>query len=109
MATYIVSFRISDTGDYASRWRSVMEEIHAQAAGGTFWEETTALVILQSTKSAEDIASAIYFGSQFSQNSDTLLVVNAQNATFATRGKVDYPATLASLFPHNALMRALGA
>ena len=107
MATQIISFRIAKDATYADRHASVMDAIKAEANGGFTWDETTSLVVLNSTKTADSLASSIYLGSSFSTKKDTLLVVNASNCTYATRGEVKYPATLDRLFPSNTLERAL--
>lgn len=107
MATHIISFRIASDSTYADRYESVVNAIKSEAESGTTWEETTSLVVLKSSKSADALAGAIYVGSDFYIHKDTLLVVNASNGTCATRGKVKYPATLASMFTDDALGRAL--
>lgn len=107
MATHIISFRIANDSTYADRYESVVKAIKAEAEGCTTWEETTSLNVLKSPKTADSLASAIYVGSTFYTHKDTLLVVNASNGTYATRGEVQYPSTLDSLFAGNSLGRAL--
>ena len=107
MATHIISFRIANDSTYADRYASVVDKIRMEADDNTTWEETTSLFVIRSTKSADSLAGSIYVGSEFYSQKDTLLVVNASNGTYATRGEVKYPATLASLFANNALGRAL--
>lgn len=102
MSTHVISFRLANDANYAERWESTMNAIRKEAIGGSCWEETTSFVVLQSLKSAEDIARAIYLGSLLNSVTDTLLVINSSNNTFATQGKINYPATLASLFASNA-------
>lgn len=102
MSTFLVSFRIANDAGYSNRWASTVAAIHREASGGTFWEETTSLVIIKSDKTADSLAASIYLASDFLISKDTLLVVNANTGAYSTRGKVDYPATLASLFAGNA-------
>ena len=97
MAVYNVSFRIKQIGDHASRYESVVKCIRAEAIDGDTWEETTSFVVLKSDKSAQDLCDAIYFGSEFMPDWDKLLVVNLSVKDQATKGAIDYPATLASL------------
>tara|TARA_R110002072_G_scaffold16590_11_gene64532 strand:+ start:108 stop:437 length:330 start_codon:yes stop_codon:yes gene_type:complete len=109
MATYMISFRIASDSDHSSRWASTVAAIRREAIGGAYWEETTSLVVLKSDKVADSLASSIFIGSEFNSTKDTLLVVNTANSTYATRGKVEYPATLDGLFTQqNALRTILG-
>lgn len=97
MAVFNVSFRIKQTGDHAGRYQSVVERIRSEAIDGQYWEETTSFTVLRSNKSAADLADAIYFGSEFMTDWDKLLVVNLSVKDHATKGNIEYPATLASL------------
>lgn len=109
MATYVVCFRLDYDANYSDRWASVVRTVKAEADEGTSWEEMTSMIVLKSSKAADGIASSIYVGSALDITKDTLLVVNASNGTYATRGKIDYPATLASLFSQqNALSSLFG-
>jgi hypothetical protein len=105
MATYVIAFRLQWGADYSDRWSSVMKAIRNQAIGQT-WEELTSLVVLQTIKSADEVASSIYINSALNAITDTLLVVNVDNGTYATRGKIDEPAKLATLFSKNVLAGA---
>lgn len=98
MATYMITFRLKYDASYTDRWSSVVVAIRAQAHGGKAWEEMTATIILTSFKTADDLARDIYISSSFDATSDSLLVVNSSNNTYATRGQIDYPATLGSFF-----------
>lgn len=98
MATHIVSFRIAHDAGYSDRWSSTVDAIRAEAADGTTWEETSSFFLLRSSKSADSLASSIYVGSGFDATKDKLLVVDVSKNAHATRGKVDYPATLSSFF-----------
>lgn len=95
MATYIISFRVVNDRTYSDRYGSLVDRIKSEADGGTTWEETTSLIIIKSAKSAENLASAIYFGSSIA-TTDTILVVNATNGTYAARGEV-------SIRPHSPI------
>lgn len=109
MATYLIAFRIDYDGTYTNRWSSVVDAIRAQADYGKTWEEMTSVIVLQSSKSAEDLARAIYFGSDFSAATDRLLVVNTLSGSYAVRGKIDDPSSLSAIFGNgsNALLSAL--
>ncbi|MBM9594470.1 hypothetical protein [Roseitranquillus sediminis] len=102
MATHIISFRIENNSGYAERWASTVAAIRREADGSA-WDETTSFFLIRSAKTADALATSIYVGSKFNSTCDTLLVVNAANATYATRGVIKYPATLASFFQRNAL------
>jgi hypothetical protein len=103
MATYVVSFRLEYDGTYSDRYSSVVDAIRKEAEAGSRWEELTSLFIFKSSKSSDSIASSIYVGSLFDITKDAVLVVNASSGSFATRGKIEYPATLASQFSGNAV------
>jgi hypothetical protein len=109
MATYLISFRIAQNATHAYRSNSTIEAIRREAIGRTTWEETTSLFLLQSAKSATDLATTIYATSGFDANTDKLLVVDMYRNTYATRGKIDQPATLASFFAQNTILGALRA
>lgn len=110
MATYVVSFRLEYDGNYSDRYASVVDAIRKEASGGNKWEEMTSMFIFKSSKSAEEVATSIYLGSLLNASKDAVLAVSASNGTFATRGKIEYPATLASLFTKdsNALAGLFG-
>lgn len=108
MATHLISLRISFDAGYSDRWSSTVASIRSEAKEGRSWEETSSFFVLESVKTADAFASSVYARSKFDVSRDTLLVVNATHNTYATRGKIDYPVTLASFFPRNALGLALG-
>lgn len=108
MATHIISFRIAHDSTATARWESTVEKIRSEAKDGVTWEETTSFFLINSDKSASDLAWSIYVGSKFSGVSDKLLVVDVARNTYATQGNIDYPATLASFFPMNALRALAG-
>lgn len=95
--TYAVSFRIAFDSTYFDRWSSTIDAVRAQADRGATWEELTSQILFRSSKSADGIARDIYLGSKFDVTRDGLLVINHSDGTFATRGKIDNPATLASI------------
>jgi hypothetical protein len=96
MAVFNISFRIGQTGDYGKRYESVVEMIKKEATGST-WEETTSFFVLESDKSAETLCNDIYLKSEFNSDWDKMIVVNLSVKDHATRGKIDYPHTLATL------------
>ncbi|MFD1342757.1 hypothetical protein [Litorisediminicola beolgyonensis] len=106
MASYMISFRIANNSTYLNRYNSLVERVKFEAEDGLAWEETTSLIIIRSSKTAEQLAGAIYLGSEMSLL-DTLLVVNASTGIFATRGEVKYPATLASVLSQSNVRRTL--
>lgn len=113
MSTFIISFRVGSEGDYSQRYQTMMARIFAISTTNT-WEETTSFVLIDSPRSAEDIATDIYVNSDMNSKFDTLLVIDLDNGLHATRGVVKYPNTLAGFFKKslaNALAglgRALG-
>lgn len=109
MATYIIMFRLDYNSTYSDRWDSVVSKVRAEAQFGKTWEEMTSIIILESSKSADELASAIYIRSSFDATTDKLLVVNSANGAYATRSHIDNPASLASLFnsDNRAIINAL--
>ena len=109
MATYLITFRLDYNSSYSDRWDSVVKAIRAQALDGRTWEEMTSVIVLESSKTAEALALDIYITSDFNATTDKLLVVNSSNNTHATRGEIDYPATLGGFFnsASSALLNAL--
>ncbi|MGH1331542.1 MAG: hypothetical protein ACRBBK_11730 [Paracoccaceae bacterium] len=103
MNNYEVSFRIAEVGNYGERYTSVVDAVRREAVGESTWEEMTSSVVFKSPKSAESIANSIYTGSKFDATKDRLFVVKVSICEFATRGKIEDPALLASMFPLNAL------
>ena len=108
MATHMISFRIQHDTEHTDRWSSTIEAIRNEASDGVTWEETTSLILLKSSKSAEVLAMSIYVNSKFDVTKDKLLVVDATTGTYATRGQIDYPATLAGMFAKNSLSALFG-
>ncbi|MBO6867209.1 MAG: hypothetical protein JJ877_09205 [Thalassococcus sp.] len=106
MSTYAISYRLEYDTDYSDRRESVVNAIRKEAEDGKYWEELTSLTVLRSRNSANYIASMIYLGSSFKPEKDSLLVVNTSNGTFATKGKIEYPYTLESLFSHEAAQKS---
>lgn len=106
MATYMIAFRLAWGDNYTDRWASVVAAIRRQAIGPT-WEELTALIILQSDNSADEVASAIYVTSALDITKDTLLVVDVDGGGYAIRGKIEDPATLSLLLSRGTLFNAL--
>ena len=100
MAVFAVSFRVGDEGDRQGRWTSLVDTIRKQATTERTWEETTSFFVLESPKSADDLAHEIYIKSDMISDWDKLLVINLSLKEHASRGKIAYPATL------NALMAA---
>ena len=108
MATHLISFRIQYDADHTDRWSSTIEAIRNEASDSVTWEETTSLIILRSSMSAEMLATSIYINSKFDVTKDKLLVVDATTGAYATRGQIDYPATLAGMFAKNSLSALFG-
>jgi hypothetical protein len=96
MAVFNISFRIKQAGDHASRYESVVNTIRAEAKDKK-WEETTSFFVLESDKTTEGLADAIYYQSEFMSDWDKLIVVNLSFKSYATKGAIEYPATLSSL------------
>lgn len=106
MAVHIISFRIAYDQSYDDRRDTTVNAIVKEAKGGKTWQETTSFVLIESDKSAFDLAFAIYYGSQLDAAKDTLLVIDLTHNAYATRGRIEYPATLGSFFPNSLLFHA---
>lgn len=97
--TKAISFTIAYNATYAERRQSLIGAIRGQAHGGRTWEETTSLILLRSSRTAQDLLNTIYFGSQANANSgDRILVIDIATGTHAAVG-MEYPHLLGSFLP----------
>ena len=106
--TFVVAFRLKSDASYEERWTSVDSAIRRQSEDSV-WSEMTSMYVLRSSLSADELASRIYLGSDLLPSRDKLIVIDTASSSYAVRGKIDYPATLKSLFPKNALAGLLSA
>ena len=75
MAVFVISFRIGDKPNYSEIWASVDKAVRSEATGGTAFNETTSVYVIKSSKSAADLLSALYYGSDLLESRDGLIVV----------------------------------
>ena len=92
---YAISFRI-ETGTqggstYAERYSSFMEQVRKTGA----WEETTSFALIVSDETLENLVNRFYIYSKFDATSDLMIVIDIESGVAVTKGKVEYPATLA--------------
>ena len=101
LVTYLISFGIRDDETYRHRYQSTLSSIYLQAVDGKVWHEAMALAVLQSRKDAEALAAYIVGSSLFDPNTDSLLVMNWMENTYASRGRFGAPEKLAGLLSGN--------
>jgi hypothetical protein len=94
---YAISFRIEEVGDHYERYKSLIDAISKEAVSYTS-DETTSLVIIESSKSTSDLTSSLYLRSSITR-SDLLLVINLSEKSYDKRG----------VFKHGVLLDALMA
>jgi hypothetical protein len=94
---FAITFRLEYDNDYHERWESLVEATRAQAAGRMTWEEPTSFFLLESSKTASEIAGAIFLGSKMHSTKDVLLVLNLSAKDQAVRGEAKFPAILSYL------------
>lgn len=75
MAVYGISFRIAADATYSTRYQSVVDAIKS-AAGRDWWADTTSFFVIQSSKSAAELARYIDVNSTISPSKDLLLAIN---------------------------------
>lgn len=95
MAIHAVLVRIHYDDSYSERYEETVDAIRREATGAV-WDEPTSTYILQSSKTAQELCDAIYYGSPLLESKDTLVVINLSAKAYAQRG-ASYPATLKSL------------
>ncbi len=103
MPTYLIAFRLEHNFTYNARYQSVMSRLRTEAEDRRCWDELTSLIVIKSSKSAEQLARSIYYGSDFMSTIDKLLVIDAHSGDYATYGEIEFPATLRYLMNGNGL------
>ncbi|WP_417409458.1 hypothetical protein [Hoeflea sp.] len=92
MGIYIVTFTIAQKttryGDYNARYNSVIEAVRGTvSAGGTYWDETTSFLLLQSDlDSSKAVAGQIDQNSKFDPADDLLVVINLSKKGYTVLG-----------------------
>ncbi len=95
MANFIVTFRLEDGTDYRERYDSLMEQLAIVSNGGS-WDETSSFAGFTSSKSLEEVYSALYLESRFSPSKDTMVIIDLTNSKKKTCGLIEYPNTLST-------------
>jgi hypothetical protein len=95
---YAISFRLKNAicggYSYSERLESLVEQIRRS---DPTWEEPTSFALFQTPETIEQLVDRIYLRSHFCAASDLMIVIDIERGVAATKGKVDYPATLRSL------------
>lgn len=95
---YAISFRLKNATcggfTYGERLASLIEQIRMTKPS---WEETTSFALVKSTETIENFLNRLYLKSNFSAADDLMIVIDIERAVAATKGVVEYPATLTSL------------
>ncbi len=95
MANFIVTFRLENGADYHERYESLMEQLAIVSNGGS-WEETSSFAAFTSSRSLEEVHSALYLESRFSPSKDTMVIIDLTNRKKKICGLVEYPNTLST-------------
>jgi hypothetical protein len=85
MAVFAVTFRLESDSGYSDRYQSLMDKIKKEASSAT-WDEPTSFVLMESSKTAQGLCDALYYGSTISESKDQLLVVSLSSKEYAERG-----------------------
>lgn len=96
MAHFIVTFRIKNDSDYQERYESFIKKAEELADGG-IWDETTSFLAFKSkanNATASSVCSDLYYGSEFSEYRDVMVVIDLDAKSKATKGEIKYPSTL---------------
>lgn len=107
MPTHVVTFRVEYDASYERRWTSIVDTIRKEASGNLTFEEMTSVIVINSPKSAEDLASSIYIRSLMDGNKDRLVVFNMTSHDYAMRGSFENPGRLATVTGLTGLGAAL--
>lgn len=59
MATYWLTFRIADQGDYSGRYDALHHAVFEAAKGGKWWTESTSFYVFESPLNAQEVAAKI--------------------------------------------------
>jgi hypothetical protein len=59
MATYWLTFRIADEGDYGHRYDQLHQTVFELTGGGKWWVEPTSFYVFESTLNADQVAGRI--------------------------------------------------
>ncbi|MBO9419733.1 hypothetical protein J7481_09535 [Labrenzia sp. R4_2] len=91
MSVFAISFRIGDEnspyGGYDTRYDSVNECIRQCATNGTYWDETTSFILIDSQfDSSDEVRSALKQNAVYDENLDLILIINLTKIGFKTLG-----------------------
>lgn len=93
MGHFVITFRLKADSTYDKRYDSFTDKIEEIAESN--WRETSSFYAIYADGTAKEICDAIYYGSEFSEDTDTMIVIDLDNNEKATRGNIEYPHTLA--------------
>lgn len=91
MSVFAISFRIGDEdlpyGGYDTRYNSVNECIRQCATNGTFWDETTSFLLIDShLENSGEVKQMLKQNAVYDDTHDLILIVNLTKRGFATLG-----------------------
>ncbi|MDH4871992.1 hypothetical protein [Pseudomonas sp. BN515] len=93
MGHFIITFRIKNDAGYQSRYESFTKKVSELATEGC-WEETSSFYALRAKGTASSICSDLYLYTEFDSTKDKMVVIDLDNQEKATKGAIEYPATL---------------
>ncbi|MBC3480291.1 MULTISPECIES: hypothetical protein [unclassified Pseudomonas] len=93
MANFIITFEFKSDETRKARYDSFVKKIN-ELTEYKHWDETTSFYCLQLDTTAEDLCSALYYGSEFNANKDKMVVIDVSNRKKAVKGQLEYPALL---------------
>ncbi len=97
MATYAITFRISDKGDHADRYQSFLSYVTTANKSETPWVETTSFLLITSGLSAKQLADYLINSKVNQYSGDKFAVIDVANKTAAHYG-LEYPLVFNSFF-----------
>lgn len=94
MAHFIVTFRFKEDAEYSKRYQTFVDRVR-EIADGYEWDETSSFFTFQALETAESLCSDLYLNAGFSAEKDLMVVIDLDNKTKATKGKLKYEPLLA--------------
>jgi hypothetical protein len=92
---YAIAFRIKHDDTYEERLQSLVGVIRREAMG--VWEELTSFMVIETTKTTDELAQTIYLDSEFDGDKDSLVVISLSYQHYVARGAMEHAPALAHL------------
>ena len=92
---YAVTFRIEPDDSHDERVQSLVDVIRREALG--VWEELASFMVIETSKTTDELAQTIYLDSMFDSAKDSLVVISLSYEHYVAHGVIEQPSMLAHL------------